>query len=701
MSTPKLALKTLVISMAAAMAAPVLADTKQLPRIDVVGQGEDAITKQPGAVSIVTKEDLQLLQPQSTEDALRRVPGINIKGEEESAIVTNFAVRGLRADQSKTLVLEDGVPVQPGLFVGDGRYYNPRIQRMESIEVLKGAASLRYGPSTIGGVINYITKTPEDGVAVSGRVGSFGLREGTVELGGSNPSGDAFFGVVYTKAESDGFQNKGYKMDDLMVKAGTAIGDDQMVSIKFSHYENIANMSYRGLFLEDFKRGATYNPAPDDFLELERQAIDINHEWDINDNVRLNTLIYWSKHQRDYWRMRNVNEAASVDAGRWVYVDADGLQGNNRTYERKGIDSRLNIAHTAFDLPNQTELGIRFLTEERTNLTIRSTLANPRSGTLNGHTVEGADSLALFAQNRIELTDKLAVTAGLRMEKYDLSREDKRNTANKATTSNTEVLPGLGMTYQLTPTNQLYASVYQAFSPATTADSLAACPNNGASLTPSCTPGDFIEQDLDAERSTNFEIGLRGGDQRLNYEVTAFQMDFSNQVVTGNSDPTLLRTNAGSTLHQGIEAAVGYVIGGGFSVDTNLTYIPVSESTSGTNKGKRLPYAPEFIANAALNYQTGGLRTSLSVHHTGEQFGSANNTTEVKGSGANGLGGIWGGKLDAYTTLDFNAHYTVNKQLAVFGAVKNLTDERYIAGLRQGIYAGPSRSFELGARYKF
>jgi Fe(3+) dicitrate transport protein len=701
MSKNKFVVKTLVISMAAAMAAPVLADSKQLPRIDVVGQGQDAVAKQPAAVSIVTKQDLEILQPLSTEDALRRVPGVNIKGEEETAIVANFAIRGLRADQSKTLVLEDGVPVQPGLFVGDGRYYNPRIQRMESIEVLKGASSLRYGPSTIGGVINYITKTPEDGVNVTGRVGSFGLREATLEAGGSNPSGDAFAGVVYTKAESDGFQNKGYKMDDLMVKAGTAIGDNQMVSVKFSHYENIANMSYRGLFLDDLKRGATYNPAPNDFLELERQALDINHEWDINDNLRLNTLVYWSKHQRDYWRMRSVNEVNSVTAGRWVYVDADGLQGNNRTYERKGVDSRLNFAHNAFDLPNQTELGVRFLTEERTNLTIRSTLANPRSGALNGHTVESADSFALFAQNRIELTDKLAVTAGVRVEKYDLLRQDKRNTANKATTSNTEILPGLGATYQLTPTNQLYASVYQAFSPATTGDSLAACPNNGASLVPACTPGDYIEQDLDAERSTNFEMGLRGGDQRVTYEVTAFQMDFSNQVVTGNSDPSLLRTNAGSTLHQGLEAGVGYVIGGGFSVDTNLTYIPVSESTSGSNRGKRLPYAPEIIANAALNYQVGSLRTSLSAHHTGEQFGNADNTKEVRGTGANGVGGIWGGKLDSYTTFDLNAHYTINKQLAVFGAVKNLTDERYIAGLRQGIYAGPSRAFELGAKYKF
>jgi Fe(3+) dicitrate transport protein len=242
MSKNKFVVKTLVISMAAAMAAPVIAETKQLPLIDVVGQGQDAVAKQPGSVVIVTKEDIESLQPLSTEDVLRTVPGINIKKEEESGVVANIGMRGLDASSYKTLILEDGVPVAPGLFVGNQRYYNPRIQRMEGVEVHKGATH-RYGPNTIGGVINYITKTPEDGFVISGKVGSWNTREGSLEIGGSNPSGDAFFGLIYTKADSDGFQNKGYDMEDLMVKAGTVIGDDQMISVKFSQYSNDANIS--------------------------------------------------------------------------------------------------------------------------------------------------------------------------------------------------------------------------------------------------------------------------------------------------------------------------------------------------------------------------------------------------------------------------------------------------------------------------
>lgn len=39
------------------------------------------------------------------------------------------------------------------------------------------------------------------------------------------------------------------------------------------------------------------------------------------------------------------------------------------------------------------------------------------------------------------------------------------------------------------------------------------------------------------------------------------------------------------------------------------------------------------------------------------------------------------------------------RQLTVFGAVKNIGDRPYITGLRQGIYVGPERSFEVGLRY--
>jgi Fe(3+) dicitrate transport protein len=652
-----------------------------LPRIDVVAGGEDAITKQPGSVAIVSSDDLERIQPLSTEDALRSVPGVHIKGEEESAVVANIGIRGLSAADYKSLILEDGVPVAPGLFVGNQRYYNPRIQRMEEIEVLKGATALRYGPSTIGGVINYKTKEPIDGVAISGRIGSHNYREATLEAGGKSPSGEAKAGLFYTRAKSDGFQDKGFDMEDLMLKGGMLLGDKQWIGAKFTHYENDANISYRGLFLDAYKAGASYNPAPDDWFLTTRKSLDINHQWEITPDVTLNTLLYWSEMNRDYWRY-SVNSAASSAAGRWVYTDT--LAGNNRSFERIGLDSRLSVAHNSFGITNKAEVGIRIMDEEMVDQNISATRANPRSGAITADRVDSAVSYALFGENRFDVTEKLSITPGLRIEYYEQERHDRQNRANDGKTSNTEVLPGIGATYWLVPGAQLYGSVYKAFSP----------PLNAQSIVTG------VDQKLDAEHSINIEVGVRGQSGKLRYELTAFQMDFDNQITPAISGG-LTNANAGSTIHRGLEAAFGYDWKSGFSLDANLTWIPTADYREdrggGVDKGNRLPYSPELLANMSLAYTTGPLKAMLSWRYVDAQYGHGDNTKPITGSGNN----VWKGKLPSYNTFDLTGNYDVSKQLKLSAAIKNLTDERYIGGLRQGIYAGPERSFEIGAKYSF
>ena len=649
-----------------------------MPVIEVVGRSEDGVRKQTGAVAILDEVDLERIQPLSTEDALRRIPGINVKSEEESAVVANFGLRGLSASETKSLVLEDGVPVAPGLFVGNERYFNPRIQRMERIEVLKGSAALRYGPSTIGGVINYQTITPDDGVRLSGRVGSFGMREGTLEAGGRTPSGDSFGGIVVTHARSDGFMDKGFDMTDVMVKSGLAISDRQSIGMKFSWHENDANISYRGLLLDDYRAGASYNPAPDDYYLTDRYAFDLNHEISLTDDVTLRSVVYWSQVSRDYWRY-NVDTAASSAAGRWVYTD--DLTGNNRSFERYGFDSRLLIDHSLAGYASEAELGIRGLREEADDRRIRATRAQDRTGPNDRHRLDSADSIAVYLQNRILLSERLAVTPGVRVEHYEQTRRVLTEANATASTSNTEVLPGVGATFDLTSTVQLYGGVYRAFAPA----------SNGVAL------DGLTDQQLDAERSDNYELGVRGVAGALRYEVALFRMDFDNQVVTGNTDPNLSRSNAGKTLHQGAEASLSYELPAGFSLSGNVTWVPDAEFRSGDHDGNRVPYSPRWLANAALEYSQGPFSGALMAHYRGAQFGDETNRREIPEDAA---GGIWGGRMPSYTTFDASARYQVSPRFSVFGAIKNLTDKRYISGLRQGIYVGPERSLEMGARYQ-
>lgn len=661
----------------------------ELPRIDVIGDDGEAIARQPGSVTILRQENLSLMQPLSTQDALKAVPGVVVREEEGYGFIPNIGMRGLNPNRSqKLLVLEDGVPVAPGLFLANESYYSPRIERMESIEVLKGAAGLRYGPTTIGGVINYKTRKPEDGVKLTAKAGSHGYRLLGLDAGGIAASGEAIGGASIVSSRGDGFRNNAFNLSDIVLKGGMVLGTKQWISAKLTRHENEINTSYAGLRPNEFASDPGRNSAPNDYFLTDRTSFDLNHEWDINAEVKLSTLLYWSQLTRDYWRRdiagRTADGTTFVACGGAAYC----MSGRNRDFEMAGIDSRLFVSHAIFGVRSETELGIRLHGDSLSNRTVRSkTDENARSGDLAGDDTQKAKGIALYGQNRFLLNDRITLTPGLRVESYDQTRKNELNGVS-GKSSNLEVIPGLGITWQVTPRAQLFAGAYKAFSPAMVATAIS-------------TAG--VDQQLDAERSNNIEIGVRGAVSRQGYEVTFFHMDFANQIVpqseSGGVGATV--TNAGKTLNQGVEGALNFDLGNGWSISGNATYIPTAKYNSTKivggidRKGNRLPYAPELTGNLALSYQMAGLKTSLGIAHVSTQFVDPENTRAESADGRRG-------EIPAYATLALNAHYRVIRQLSMSGSVRNLLDKKYIASRNpDGIFPGAERNFELGMSYKF
>jgi Fe(3+) dicitrate transport protein len=660
---------------------------KILPRIEVIGEGETAVSKQAGSVAVITQEAIKLAQPLSTQDALKGVPGMTVREEEGYGFIPNIGLRGLNPNRSqKLLVLEDGVPVAPSLFIANESYYSPRIERMEGIEVLKGAAGLRYGPTTIGGVINYQTKKPEDGVVVTGKVGSHGYHLLGLDAGGRSASGDAVGGISLLTSEGDGFRNNGFKMNDVVVKGGMAIGEHQYLSAKFTHYSNDVNTSYVGLRPNEYRNTPTKNPAPSDYFLSERNSFDINHEIELNANAKIKTLLYWSQLQRDYWRRpvdsRSANGTEFEACGQGsTYC----MVGAARRFDMVGVDSRLFLNHNTFGLINETELGVRVHTESRRNKTFSSnTDANARTGTLTADQDSEANSFALYGQNRFVVNDRLAITPGLRIESY--SQKDKNLlTAVAGKTNNTEFVPGIGATWQLTSQAQLFTGVFRGFSP--------------AMLSQSIIGG--VDQRLDAERSVNIEVGVRGKLENARYELTAFQMDFSNQIVNQAVSSGVTQTNAGQTLNQGVEGLLMMTLGQGWSGDVNFTYLPTakynSNRTGSTDNvyGNRLPYAPELTTNLGLTYKRDALTTRVSGTYVSSQFVDSLNTLAESTDGTKGL-------ISSHVVLNLSARYQLNPKTTLFAAVRNLGDKKYIASRNpDGIFPGAVRNVEVGMSYKF
>ena len=73
----------------------------------------------------------------------------------------NVGIRGSYPRRSANiLLLEDGTPIAPAPYLSPEAYYNPPSDRLDGIEILKGADILSYGANTMYGVVNYITKKP-------------------------------------------------------------------------------------------------------------------------------------------------------------------------------------------------------------------------------------------------------------------------------------------------------------------------------------------------------------------------------------------------------------------------------------------------------------------------------------------------------------------------------------------------------------
>jgi len=172
----------------------------------------------PATVYVITSKDLEAMGAQTLWDALRRVPGVDVMTTR--TFYGEVSIRGLnRALSNRALVLLDGRTVLNGLF--DSVYWEGLsipFSQIDRIEIVEGPASALYGANAISGVINIISKTPEqiNGGIVRYAVGEyrthlaeavFGQREGKVAFagGGSIRTSNQFENSDLRASEVGGF----------------------------------------------------------------------------------------------------------------------------------------------------------------------------------------------------------------------------------------------------------------------------------------------------------------------------------------------------------------------------------------------------------------------------------------------------------------------------------------------------------------
>ena len=160
-----------------------------MSRLEIISDASAPYQKLPGAATVMDMQIIKLLNPLGTQEMLEQIPGIS--GYADDGIGNSrisIGVRGLNPRRSsRVLILEDGVPIQPALYVYPNMYYNPPAERVDRLEVIKGSGAINFGPQTMGGVINYFTRRPRNdfGGAFKVTAGENGFTSLFAEVGGS------------------------------------------------------------------------------------------------------------------------------------------------------------------------------------------------------------------------------------------------------------------------------------------------------------------------------------------------------------------------------------------------------------------------------------------------------------------------------------------------------------------------------------
>lgn len=174
--------------------------------VEVSGILPEKLESVPGSFNVVDEKDLIERRPFTVREALNNIPGINIVGEDAFVLSPNIGIRGLDPRRtSRTLLLEDDMPLFLAPYGDPSAHYSTPLQRVNRIEVVKGSGQILYGPQTIGGMINFVTKpVTKDGFAgiVQASAGNNDFTGLHANVGYGNERGGTMFDAMQNEGDS-------------------------------------------------------------------------------------------------------------------------------------------------------------------------------------------------------------------------------------------------------------------------------------------------------------------------------------------------------------------------------------------------------------------------------------------------------------------------------------------------------------------
>ncbi|WP_053268794.1 TonB-dependent receptor [Pseudomonas chlororaphis] len=656
-----------------------------------------SLRETPASVAVANRNDIERRGAQNFQDAANSLPGVNASAPPGFGGFVSY--RGF--SNSQITQMFNGINVSSGLARPVDSWIYDRV------ELLGGPSSLVNGAGSVGGSLNYVTKLADrQERAIEGRV-SYGSYDTTQTAFGLNHALSQAGDEVQHYARLDVSHNtsNGYidrQERDAWSLAFSLLSDltpDLSHTLAVEYQDEHEDSPYWGtpvlnpkageLKIDKHNRFNNYN-VEDGRYEQRTIWVRSILDYRINDSTSLRNTLYHLDSQRDYRNLETYQYNADNSA-----VNRSTAYQVRHQGEQNGNQFELRHDTSIFGLDSTWSGGFEYKVNRTTNSPLNVKAANsvdPNNyqpghfydlpGTRQGFVSDKTNEVttkALFVENRLALTDRLALLTGLRYDNIDLDVTNHR----QVTASNPRhlkrswepVTGRVGLSYQFLPS----ANVYVQYSTA------AEQPNNST-------------QDFDVSTGKQWEVGSKFDylDGRGSATLAAYRIERKDFAVTDPLAPTL-SIPVGQQTSKGIEVASSLRVTPKLLLEGNFAWVDAQydefteKNAAGvvvSRKGNTPTNVPDRVGNLWLTYDLAPQwQTGVDARYVASVYADTANTLTVP----------------SYTLYGTFLTYKLDSHTAITGRVRNLTDEVYarFAHVSPAYYLGTPRTFELAVQSRF